>query len=140
MDRYAGEERIMFDDASTTGAWTSKFITGLEKWTGKARLSVLMDTNNGATDAANRVSLETHTKTTETFTKVLDLKPVRVGTTNYQLYDGVFDVDSLSAYTKIVVASATGGGVDEAVFSGTLSGFPQTRGAVAISQLVEFTT
>ena len=140
MDRYGGEERIMFDDASTNGAWTSAFITGLEKWTGKARLSVLMDTNNGATDAANRVSLETHTAATGTFTKVLDLKPVRVGTTNYQIYDGEFDADSLSAYTKIVVASATGEGVDEAVFSGTLSGFPQTRGAVAISQLVEFTT
>ena len=140
MDRYGGEERIMFDDASVSGAWTSAFITGLEKWTGKARLSVLMATNNGATDTNNRVSLETHTATTGTFTKVLDLKPVRVGTTNYQIYDGTFDADSLSAYTKIVVASATGASVNEAVFSGTLSGFPQTRGAVAISQLVEFTT
>lgn len=139
MDRYGGEERIMFDDASTSGAWTSKFITGLEKWTGKARLSVLMKTNDGATDKTNRVSLQTHTAATGTFTKVLDLAPVRVGTTNYQIYDGTFDADSLSAYTKIVVASATGGGVDEAVFSGTLSGFPQTRGAVAISQLVKTT-
>ena len=139
MDRYGGEERIVFDDASTSGAWTSAFITGLEKWTGKARLSVLMDTNNGATDAANRVSLETNTEATGTFTKVLDLKPVRVGTTNYQLYDGVFDVDSLSAYTKIVVASATGAGASEAVFSGCLAGFPQTRGAVAMSQLVKTT-
>ena len=137
MDRYGGEERIMFDDASTTGAWTSAFITGLEKWTGKARLSVLMDTNDGATDTANRVSLETHTEATGTFTKVLDLKPVRVGTTNYQLYDGEVNVDALSAYTKIVVASATG--TSEAVFSGTLSGFPQTRGAVAISQLIKTT-
>ena len=137
MDRYAGEERIVFDDVSTTGAWTSAFITGLEKWTGKARLSVLMDTNDGATDTTNRVSLETNTKNTGTFTKVLDLKPVRVGTTNYQIYDGEFDADSLSAYTKIVVASATGN--DESVFSGCLSGFPQTRGAVAISQLVEAT-
>jgi hypothetical protein len=137
MDRYGGEERIMFDDASTSGAWTSKFITGLEKWTGKARLSVLMKTNNGANDTANRVSLQTHTASTGTFTKVLDLKPVRVGTTNYQLYDGVFDADSLSAYTKIVVASATG--TSAAVFSGCLSGFPQTRGAVAISQLVKTT-
>ena len=127
----------MFDDASVSGAWTSKFITGLEKWTGKARLSVLMDTNNGANDTANRVSLQTHTAATGTFTKVLELKPVRVGTTNYQLYDGVFDADSLSAYTKIVVASATG--TSEAVFSGCLSGFPQTRGAVAISQLVKTT-
>lgn len=139
MDRYGGEERIMFDDVSVSGAWTSKFITGLEKWTGKARLSVLMDTNNGATDGANRVSLQTNTAANGTFTKVLDLKPVRVGSTNYQIYDGEFDADSLSAYTKIVVASATGGGVDEAVFSGTLSGFPQTRGAVAISQLVKTT-
>ena len=137
MDRYGGEERIMFDDASTTGAWTSAFITGLEKWTGKARLSVLMDTNDGATDTANRVSLETHTEATGTFTKVLDLKPVRVGTTNYQIYDGEFNADSLSEYTKIVVASATG--TSEAVFSGTLSGFPQTRGAVAISQLIKTT-
>ena len=137
MDRYGGEERIMFDDASTSGAWTSKFITGLEKWTGKARLSVLMATNDGATDKTNRVSLQTHTAATGTFTKVLDLAPVRVGSTNYQLYDGVFDADSLSAYTKIVVASATG--TSEAVFSGCLSGFPQTRGAVAISQLVKTT-
>ncbi len=137
MDRYAGEERIMFDDASTNGAWTSAFITGLNKWTGKARLSVLMDTNDGAADTTNRVSLETHTAATGTFTKVLDLKPVRVGTTNYQLYDGVFDADSLSAYTKIVVASATG--TSEAVFSGCLAGFPQTRGSVAISQLIKTT-
>ena len=137
MDRYAGEERIVFDDASTTGAWTSAFITGLAKWTGKARLSVLMDTNDGATDTTNCVSLETNTAATGTFTKVLDLKPVRVGQTNYQIYDGEFDADSLSAYTKIVVASATG--TSEAVFSGTLSGFPQTRGAVAISQLVAAT-
>ena len=137
MDRYGGEERIMFDDVSVSGAWTSAFITGLEKWTGKARLSVLMDTNDGEADTTNRVSLETHTGTTGTFTKVLYLKPVRVGTTNYQIYDGEFDADSLSAYTKIVVASAHG--VTEAVFSGTLSGFPQTRGAVAISQLVATT-
>ena len=137
MDRYAGEERIVFDDASTTGAWTSAFITGLEKWSGKARLTVLMATNDGAADTANRVSLQTHTAATGTFTKVLDLKPVRVGTTNYQLYDAVFNVDSLSAYTKIVVASATG--TSEAVFSGCLSGFPQTRGAVAVSQLVKTT-
>ena len=139
MDRYGGEERIMFDDVSVSGAWTSAYITGLEKWTGKARLSVLMDTNDGATDTTNRVSLQTHTAATGTFTNVLDLKPVRVGQTNYQIYDGEFDADSLSAYTKIVVGSATGGGVDEAVFSGTLSGFPQTRGAVAISQLVATT-
>ena len=139
MDRYAGEERIVFDDASTAGAWTSAFITGLEKWTGKARLSVLMDTNDGAADTTNRVSLQTHTAATGTFTKVLDLKPVRVGNTNYQIYDGEFDADSLSAYTKIVVASATGTSTDEAVFSGTLSGFPQTRGAVAISQLIKTT-
>ena len=137
MDRYAGEERIMFDDVSVSGAWTSAFITGLAKWTGKARLSVLMDTNNGATDTNNRVSLQTHTAATGTFTKVLDLKPVRVGTTNYQIYDGECDADSLSEYTKIVVSSATG--ADEAVFSGTLSGFPQTRGAVAISQLIKTT-
>ena len=136
MDRYAGEERIVFDDASTAGAWTSAFITGLEKWTGKARLTVLMDTDDGATDTTNTVKLQTHTKSTGTFTDVLTLTPVRVGTTNYQIYDGTFDADSLSAYTKIVVASATGASVDEAVFSGTLSGFPQTRGAVAISQLV----
>lgn len=137
MDRYGGENRILFDDTSTTGAWTSAFITGLEKWTGKARLTVLMDTNDGAADTTNRVSLQTHTANTGTFTKVLDLAPVRVGTTNYQLYDGVFDVDSLSAYTKIVVASATG--VTEAVFSGCLSGFPQTRGAIAVSQLIKTT-
>ena len=137
MDRYGGEERIMFDDVSVSGAWTSAYITGLEKWTGKARLSVLMDTNDGSADTTNRVSLETHTAATGTFTKVLELKPVRVGTTNYQIYDGEFDADSLSAYTKIVVASAHG--VTEAVFSGTLSGFPQTRGAVAISQLVATT-
>ena len=137
MDRYGGEERIMFDDVSVSGAWTSAFITGLEKLTGKARLSVLMDTNDGSADTTNRVSLETHTAATGTFTKVLELKPVRVGTTNYQIYDGEFDADSLSAYTKIVVASAHG--VTEAVFSGTLSGFPQTRGAVAISQLVATT-
>ena len=137
MDRYGGEERIMFDDVSVSGAWTSAFITGLEKWTGKARLSVLMDTNDGEADTTNRVSLETHTGTTGTFTKVLYLKPVRVATTNYQIYDGEFDADSLSTYTKIVVASAHG--VTEAVFSGTLSGFPQTRGAVAISQLVAAT-
>ena len=99
MDRYAGEERTVFDDVSTTGAWTSALITGLEKWTGKARLSVLMDTNDGATDTTNRVSLETNTKNTGTFTKVLYLKPVRVGTTNYQIFDGDFDADSLSAYT-----------------------------------------
>jgi len=139
MDRYGGEERIMFDDASTAGAWTSVFITGLEKWTGKARLSVLMATNDGAADTTNRVSLQTNTAATGTFTKVLDLEPVRVGTTNYQIYDGEFDADSLSTYTKIVVASATGAEVDEAVFSGTLSGFPQTRGAVAISQLIKTT-
>ena len=137
MDRYGGEERIMFDDVSVSGAWTSAYITGLEKWTGKARLSVLMDTNDGSADTTNRVSLETHTAATGTFTKVLELKPVRVGTTNYQIYDGEFDADSLSTYTKIVVASATG--TSEAVFSGTLSGFPQTRGAVAISQLVAAT-
>lgn len=137
MDRYGGEERIMFDDASTGGAWTSAFITGLNKWTGKARLTVLMDTNDGATDTTNRVSLETHTAATGTFTKVLDLAPVRVGTTNYQLYDGEVNVDALSVYAKIVVASATG--TSEAVFSGCLAGFPQTRGAVAISQLVKTT-
>lgn len=137
MDRYAGEERILFDDTATTGAWTSAFITGLEKWSGKARLTVLMDTNDGAADTANRVSLQTHTANTGTFTKVLDLAPVRVGTTNYQLYDGVFNADSLSAYTKIVVASATG--TSEAVFSGCLSGFPQTRGAIAVSQLIKTT-
>lgn len=139
MDRYGGENRILFDDASTTGAWTSAFITGLDAWTGKARLTVLMDTNDGAADKTNRVSLQTHTANTGTFTKVLDLAPVRVGTTNYQLYDGVFDVDALSAYTKIVVASATGASVDEAVFSGCLSGFPQTRGAIAVSQLIKTT-
>lgn len=137
MDRYAGEERIVFDDASTTGAWTSAFITGLEKWSGKARLTVLMDTNDGATDTTNRVSLQTNTAATGTFTKVLDLAPVRVGTTNYQLYDGVFNADSLSAYTKIVVASATG--TSEAVFSGCLSGFPQVRGEDAVSQLIKTT-
>ena len=137
MDRYGGEERIIFDDVSVSGAWTSAFITGLNKWTGKARLSVLMDTNDGDADTTNTVKLQTHTASTGTFTDVLTLTPVRVGTTNYQLYDGVFDADSLSAYTKIVVASATG--TSEAVFSGTLSGFPQTRGAVAISQLIKTT-
>ena len=69
----------------------------------------------------------------------MDLAPVRVGSTNYQIYDGEFNADSLGAYTKIVVASATGDGVDEAVFSGCLAGFPQTRGAVAISQLIKTT-
>lgn len=137
MDRYGGENRILFDDASTTGAWTSAFITGLDAWTGKARLTVLMDTNNGATDTTNTVTLQTHTAATGTFTDVIKLTPKRVGTTNYQLYDGVFDVDSLSAYTKIVVASATGN--DEAVFSGCLSGFPQTRGEIAVSQLIKTT-
>lgn len=127
----------MFDDTSTAGAWTSAFITGLDAWTGKARLTVLMDTNNGATDTNNTVTLQTHTAATGTFTDVLKLTPKRVGTTNYQLYDGVFDVDALSAYTKIVVASATG--ADEAVFSGCLSGFPQTRGAIAVSQLIKTT-